>query len=148
MDKLAARKIYLCVNKDIKEKNHSDLLITWKQFLEHCQQSVEDYNRRPHSSLPKITDQETGRRRHMSPLEMLAWHISRGWKMESVQFDQNAIDTLFMPMADATVIRSTVSLCKTFITTKRWSTTKGNGYGLLMISMMRPWCGSTTVKTE
>jgi putative transposase len=112
MDKLTARKMYLLVNKDIKEKGHSELLPTWPQFLENCRQAVEDYNRRPHSSLPKITDQGTGRRRHMCPLEKLAWHISHGWQPESVQFDQNTIDTLFMPRAEATVVRSTVTLWK------------------------------------
>lgn len=82
MDSTKAREIYLVMDKEVKKTGtctHKDLL-SWDKFLQLCQQTVDDYNRRPHSGLPKITDPNTGRKRHMAPLEMWAQHLFEGWR--------------------------------------------------------------------
>lgn len=108
MDKLAYRKMYLLVNREIKANGSSEHLAPWPVFLELCQQAVDAYNRRPHSSLPKVDD--NGRRRHMCPLEMWAWHISQGWQPAAHQFVGGEIELLFMPRIAATVVRSQVTV--------------------------------------
>jgi putative transposase len=110
MDKGIRRQNYLKIQKDIKEQGKSQLVMSWPQFLEHCQQIVDDYNRRPHSALPKIKDPETGLRRHMSPLEMWAWHIADGWDHKAHQLTEAEIEVLWLPREARTVQRATVQL--------------------------------------
>lgn len=112
MDKQTNRAMYLLVNREIKNNGTSERLPTWPQFLEHCQQSVDAYNQRPHSSLPKITDPETGYRRHMSPLEMWSWHISQGWNPEECRLSEAEIEILFLPREARVVQRSSVEIFK------------------------------------
>lgn len=110
MDKLTYRKMYLLVNSEIKKNGVSEHLASWPQFLELCQQTVDAYNRRPHSQLPKIDDPENGKRRHMCPLELWAWHISQGWDPAKHQFSDGVIEALFLPRHPAMVVRAAVTL--------------------------------------
>lgn len=110
MDSLTKRNMYLLVNREIKNKGRSEHLPTWPQFLAHCQQVVDAYNHRPHSALPKINDPETGRRRHMSPLEMWAWHIKQGWDHKACQLSEQEIEILFLPRMKCMVRRASVKL--------------------------------------
>jgi putative transposase len=110
MDKLTERNRYLAMERDFRLVGKSDILPSWPQFIEHCRQSVEAYNRRPHSSLPRITDPETGRRRHMAPFEAWAWHINNGWNHKKVQLSEQEIEVLFLPREKKTVSRATVKL--------------------------------------
>lgn len=82
MDSSKAREIYLVMDKEVKKTGTCthNALLSWDKFLQLCQQTVDDYNRRPHSGLPKITDPNTGRKRHMAPLEMWAQHLFDGWQ--------------------------------------------------------------------
>lgn len=114
MDSLTERKIYLMVEKDMRQKKHSDVLLSWPQFVEFCGKTVDDYNRRPHSSLPKINDPETGLRRHMSPFEAWAWHAANGWKQEEHQLTEQEIEVLFRPRIERTVQRSMVKIGNSF----------------------------------
>lgn len=84
-DRLSARNFYLAVERDYKQKSGTDLLLNLNQFVQYLAEKVAEYNNTPHSALPKITDPETGRRRHMSPYEYLAWHAENGWKVEEHQ---------------------------------------------------------------
>ncbi len=110
MDKGAKRNMYLAIQKDMREQGKSDLLISWRDFLAHCQASVDAYNMRPHSALPKIKDQETGRRRHMSPAECFAWHIADGWDPAEHQLSQAEVEVLWLPREVRTVRQATVQL--------------------------------------
>src|SRR5690606_3677314 len=49
----------------------------------------------PHRGLPKFTDPETGRKRHMSPDEAWAAHVASGFR--PVMVDANEADDLFRP---------------------------------------------------
>ncbi len=110
MDSLTSRNMYLLVNRQIKQNGVSHHLPSWPQFMEHCQQSVEAYNRRPHSSLPKFNDPETGARRHMAPLELLAWHMMNGWNPEECRLAQTDLDLLFLPRETRVVRRASVGI--------------------------------------
>jgi putative transposase len=110
MDSQTKRNMYLLVNREIKEDGVSKHLPSWPQFLEHLHQSVEAYNRRPHSALPKINDPETGLRRHMAPLEMLAWHMVNGWDPEECRLPAADLEMLFLPREARVVQRSSVSI--------------------------------------
>jgi putative transposase len=110
MDKSAKRNMYLAIQKDLKEKGTSDQLISWRDFLHHCQASVDAYNRRPHSALPKLKDPETGRKRHMSPMECLAWHIADGWNPKDYQLTEAEVEVLWLPREKRIVRQATVQL--------------------------------------
>ena len=108
MDKTAARKVYLKVEKDIRTIGRSDLLPTWRQFLDLCQEYVDKYNNRPHSHLPKITDPETGKRRHMTPNEMWVSFVAEGWR--PVILEEHEMTDLFRPCIMATTRRGQVNV--------------------------------------
>ncbi len=80
MDNEARRKVVKLITKDLKERNGSRFLLSWDEFMDFAAHAVEAYNNRPHRSLPKFRDKETGAMRHMSPAECLAHHRSNGWQ--------------------------------------------------------------------
>ncbi|MBI5056958.1 MAG: Mu transposase C-terminal domain-containing protein [Nitrospirae bacterium] len=94
MDNLSYRKTIRLVEKDIKENRIPNQMLSWPQFLEFCQQTVDAYNNRPHSALPKITS-EQGFRRHMTPLEMWGRFVGDGWQATTLNDDE--IRDLFKP---------------------------------------------------
>ncbi len=108
MDTLQARKMYLLVNKDIKEKGTSDQLITWSAFLFFCQQQVDAYNSRPHSALPRVTDLSLGRKRNMTPAEMWQSFVADGWQPTLLSDDE--IKDLFRPQVQVKVRRGQVTV--------------------------------------
>ena len=110
MDKLTGRNMYLLMEKDFRQNKQCSKLISWPVFLQFCADEVDAYNRRPHSSLPKINDPETGRRRHMSPFETWAWHMANGWQQEEHQLTDGELEILFRPRVKAKVMRDSVSL--------------------------------------
>lgn len=113
MDRVTRKRVYVKLEKDLKvvekagklgqvEKT-SELLLSWREFLAWLDNVAMKYNNTPHSALPMITDQQTGRRRHMTPLEALAQRISQGW--EPVTYDDKLMPYLFMPHEKITVRR-------------------------------------------
>lgn len=110
MDKGTKRNMYLAIQRDIKEKGMSDQLISWRDFLNHCQEAVHAYNMRPHSALPKIKDPKTGLKRHMCPCECFAWHIADGWDPTSCQLSEAEVEILWLPRETRKVVKATVSL--------------------------------------
>jgi putative transposase len=69
MDKEAKQRSYKRSRKELKETGDTKELPNWEQMLVWAMQTVLEYNSRPHSELPMITDQETGKKRHMTPEE-------------------------------------------------------------------------------
>jgi putative transposase len=110
MDKLTERNIYLLMQKDFRKNNQCSKLISWPAFLHFCAEEVDAYNRRPHSSLPKINDPQTGLRRYMAPLEAWVWHMANGWNQDDHQLTDGEIEVLFRPRIKRKVVRSAVSL--------------------------------------
>jgi len=107
MDAQAKQKVFKLTRKAIKETGKSSLLIEWVDFLTFCQSQVDAYNNRPHSSLPKIRD-EDGTKRHQTPNEAWAQAIDQGFK--AVEIDQAEKDDLFRPYKTCKIIRGEVRL--------------------------------------
>lgn len=110
MDKGAKRAAYLRIQKDVRETGASDLVLSWPQFLAHCQDAVDSYNNRPHSALPQIKDPVTGLKRHMTPLECWAKHVAEGWNPAEHQLSPAEIECLWLPRETRVVQRATVQL--------------------------------------
>lgn len=70
MDRQAQQKVFKLTRKDIKLAGRSDLLMPFNVFIGWANDVIAEYNNRPHSSLPKIRDPKTGKKRHMSPNEL------------------------------------------------------------------------------
>lgn len=106
MDKEAGQKIHKLTRRDLKEFGESRHLPTWDEFVRLCEARVAEYNAKPHSSLPKFRDPETGKTRHMSPNECWAAHVANGF--EPVPVDQDEADDLFRPYEIRTARRAQV----------------------------------------
>lgn len=78
-------------------------LMSWESFVAFCEQQIAEYNDRPHSSLPRIVDPNTGRRRHMTPNEAWALHEAEGFSPMRVTDDEAR--PLFRPQVLRTVRR-------------------------------------------
>ncbi|MEQ8396453.1 Mu transposase C-terminal domain-containing protein [Thalassobaculum sp.] len=108
MDTQAHRAISKEIERDLEDSGGSDMLPSWPEFLDIAEFEIEAYNARPHSGLPKITDPDTGRRRHMSPNEAWAAAIAAGWTADPVTGSQ--AEDLFRPHVRRTVVRGEVKL--------------------------------------
>lgn len=114
MDGDVRRKVYLQLEKDVRESKQnsgqveSKLLMPWAQFLDFCQETIDQYNRTEHTSLPKIIDRETGRKRHMCPLEMWSQFLAEGW--QPTLPEEGELDLLFRPQVQATTRRGLVTV--------------------------------------
>jgi len=84
-----------------------NLLPDFDEFRRIAAQAVEDYNNRPHRSLPKITD-ISGSPRHMTPNELWALKESQGAEIQTV--DEAESLYLFMPQEVRVVQRGQVTL--------------------------------------
>jgi len=124
MDRTVRKKIYLKLEKDLKQIQHdgklgqvektSKLLLSWSEFLEFCEEWVLEYNNTPHRSLPKITAPLPGEpqgkpvRRHMTPFEAWAQAVADGWK--PTLYEGDMLEHLFMPHEVVTVKREKFTL--------------------------------------
>jgi putative transposase len=105
MDHTTEYKTARLVDSQIKKAGKAELLPSWPQFLDLCRQAVERYNHSPHSALPRIVD-ETGRRRHMTPMEAWAGHLAQGWAPPTLS--QVELDDCFRPRIQVTTRRGEV----------------------------------------
>ncbi len=106
MDKEAGQKIHKLTRRELKEFGESRHLPSWDEFVRLCEAMVDEYNDKPHDSLPKFQDPETGKTRHMSPNECWAAHVSSGF--EAVAVDPDEADDLFRPYELRTCRRALV----------------------------------------
>lgn len=83
-------------------------LMSWESFISFCHEQLDEYNNRPHSSLPMTNDPKTGKRRHMSPNEAWATHVANGWRADVL--DEHDARTVFRPRVTRTVQRGEVRL--------------------------------------
>ncbi|WP_459932126.1 Mu transposase C-terminal domain-containing protein [Fundidesulfovibrio butyratiphilus] len=93
MDPDAAKKVFHITRA--RKQGESSLLPSWEEFKAAMLVRVEEYNAAPHRGLPKVEDQSTGRRRHLSPNEAWEGFLRRGW--EPVRVPEAIRDELFMP---------------------------------------------------
>lgn len=103
MDKEARQKSFRESRKALTEFGASTLLMPWDDFRAEIARRAAEYNDEPHSSLPRIIDPLTGRRRFMTPNEAWAQHVQEGF--EPVLIDPEMMDDLFRPYVERTVAR-------------------------------------------
>ena len=109
MDDEARQRAFKKTRKDIKLAGASRLLMDWPDFVAFCADFIGDYNaNHHHSELPKIHDPVTGKRRHMSPDEMWADAVAKGWSADVVG-EAEAVD-LFRPYEKRNTRRALVEL--------------------------------------
>ena len=108
MDAEASNKMFKLTRSEIKNIGVSKSLMSWSDFLDYAAQVVNDYNNKPHSSLKRITDAVTLKKRHQSPLE--AWNeaLEMGAPIDRVE-DWDAED-LFRPYEERKVRRGEIEL--------------------------------------
>ncbi len=110
MDKQAAQNVYKLTRREVKDHGSAVSLPTWQEFLAGLTAAMDEYNNRPHSSLGKIRDEETGKLRHLSPNEAWAKAVAEGFKPIEVTTEE-ARD-LFRPYQECNVHRCQVKLFK------------------------------------
>ncbi|AKU24833.1 transposase [Massilia sp. NR 4-1] len=112
MDRQAMQGVFKLSRKALAARKDGQVevmpLMGWPGFLEFCNLKVSEYNSRPHSSLPKIEDPETGRRRYMTPDEAWAKAVAEGFAAHTVTDDEAR--PLFRPQELRTVRRCELEL--------------------------------------
>ncbi|WP_322741711.1 Mu transposase C-terminal domain-containing protein [Rhodocyclus tenuis] len=125
MDSLTLRRVKKLTEKMVKAANVGDLAerdrykaeaertgkgIVFTSRLEAekwINDTCDEWNDKPHRSLPKICDPATGKKRHQTPREALQQHIDAGWK--PVAIEEHHIVDLFRPRVRCKVVREAVS---------------------------------------
>ncbi|HZZ06874.1 transposase, partial [Paraburkholderia sp.] len=107
MDREAKLTQFKVTRKAIKQGGVLPLM-SWDDFVRFCTERTDEYNSKPHRSLPQIADPVTGKRRHMSPLEAYESHRSSGW--EPLQLSAAEAQNVFRPRVERTVARGEIAL--------------------------------------
>lgn len=109
MDDEARQKLFKLSRKEVRlhGKILNSPIPTWDEFKSYIERVVDEYNDRPHRSLPKFTDRE-GKRRHMSPNEFWALKVAEFGEPPRVSPVEEGY--LFRPQVMRTVRRGEVSL--------------------------------------
>lgn len=108
MDPEARQRMFKRSRREITETGQTKVIMEWIEFMKWAQLEVDKYNLRPHTALPKITDPTTGKRRHMSPMEMWIQHINEGF--EPIKITKEQADDLFRPEEWRMVRRGEITL--------------------------------------
>lgn len=95
MDREAKKAVHQQSRRDIREIGSTRLLPRWDDFLTACLETIERYNARPHTSLPRLADPDTGKWRHMAPAE--AWQAAVDKGFEALPVTADEADDLFRP---------------------------------------------------
>lgn len=110
MDRQAKLNVFKLSRKAIAKPGEAITmpLMGWDVFVAFCQEKVDAYNNRPHRSLPKITDPQSGRRRHMTPNEAWTLAAEKGFAPHTVADDE--VRPLFRPQVLRTIRRCEIEV--------------------------------------
>ncbi len=126
MDSLSAKRVLRCTQNMVKAQNKGDMVEaeklrreaeragcglvfrTFQEAVDWVKRIVAEFNDRPHSELPKTTDLLTGKKRHMTPNEMMEQFIADGWPREPLAGDD--LEDAFRVHERKTVRRGKVSI--------------------------------------
>ena len=95
------------IKQDIAETGHSAHIMSWQQFTTWVRATIDAYNNRAHSGLPKISDPATGKKRHQTPNERWAGLAPDA---EIIQPTEKELADIFRPYRVRMVRRCVVSL--------------------------------------
>jgi len=108
MDDEARQRAFKITRRDIKAFGASRVLLPWADFLTLCEMAVAQHNSEPHSTLKKVTDADTLKKRHQSPAEAWAEAEATGWQAD--RLDEAEARDLFRPHVLRKTRRALVSL--------------------------------------
>ncbi|MDO8180189.1 MAG: Mu transposase C-terminal domain-containing protein [Undibacterium sp.] len=112
MDREAKHNVFKLSRKALKKSASGEVatmpLMGWPDFVPFCQKKIDDYNKRPHRSLPKMTDPATGRRRHQSPNDAWELAVANGFAPHMISQEESI--SLFRPQVLRTIRRGEVEL--------------------------------------
>lgn len=108
MDAQAKQKVHKLTRRDVALAGRSRYLMAFNDFITFCNNKIDEYNNRPHRSLPMLFDPVLGRRRHMSPNEAWAQGVKDGAQLVTVTVEEAR--ELFRPQREAKVLRGEIRL--------------------------------------
>jgi putative transposase len=94
------------LRKEIKRMAAGVLFESHQDALDWLEEKRVMWNNRPHSALPKVHDDVTGKKRHQSPQEAFDEFLSYGW--QPVTMDEDQLIDLFRPRLPCRVFRGKV----------------------------------------
>jgi putative transposase len=110
MDRQASNNVFKLTRAAVKASVKSPMLMDFPSFVTFCNQKIEEYNNRPHSSLAKCHDPELGRKRHMTPNEAWALEIENAQAAGLAVVEKTESRNLFRPQKEVKLIRGEVRL--------------------------------------
>lgn len=108
MDPEARNRVFKITRTAMKEGTRAPQLMAFRDFVTFAEQQVERYNNHPHTSLPRIVDPVTGKRRHQTPNEAWQGALDSGWA--PVMPDADDAAEMFRPYVFRTVARGEIRL--------------------------------------
>ncbi|MBF0803313.1 MULTISPECIES: Mu transposase C-terminal domain-containing protein [unclassified Neisseria] len=110
MDAEARKKMFHWSRKEIKLQGKivNAPVMLWDDFKAYVEAVIDAYNNKPHRSLPKFTDPETGKMRFMTPNEMWALGVAKHGEPLRVTAEDEG--WLFRPQEMRSVSRGQVSI--------------------------------------
>ncbi|WAU72868.1 Mu transposase C-terminal domain-containing protein [Acinetobacter sp. TR11] len=108
MDAEASNKVHKLTRAEIIKFGQSKALMSWTDFVIFAEGVVNSYNNNPHSSLKRITDPVTMKKRYMTPLEM--WEVSLDQEYPIDRVDDWDVENFFRPTLERKVRRCEIEL--------------------------------------
>lgn len=108
MDAEAGNKAHRLTRDEIIKFGQSKALMAWADFVIFAGGIVNSYNNSPHSSLKRITDPVTMKKRYMTPLEM--WEVSLDQEYPIDLVDDWDVEHFFRPTLERKVRRCEIEL--------------------------------------
>lgn len=96
MDPQAKQAVFKKTRQDVAKDGGSNLLMRWADFIKFCQQHVDWYNNRPHSSLPIMIDEQTYKKRNYTPSEFWNKAVYEGFVADNLTpAEANSLNRFF-----------------------------------------------------